>query len=159
MKRPDTREILDSFQTYDKEHGRLETRCLKVSTALSAYLEDWPGLAHVIEYRQVRKNMCTGKETHKVQYGRTSLRPEEASAERLLTIRRGYWAIENKVHWVRDVVFREDVSPVRCGAIPQVMAAMRNTAMSVLRFSGYTAIAKATQYFASKPKLAVKLIK
>ena len=82
-------EILDSFQTYDKEHGRLETRCLKASTALNAYLADWPGLAQVIEYRQVRKNMCTGEETHKVQYGRTSLRPEETSAERLLTGRRG----------------------------------------------------------------------
>ena len=86
---PDMGEILDSFQTYDKEHGRLETRCLKASTALNAYLADWPGLAQVIEYRQVRKNMCTGEETHKVQYGRTSLRPEETSAERLLTGRRG----------------------------------------------------------------------
>ncbi len=134
-------------------------RCLKASTALNAYLTDWPGLAQVIEYRQVRKNMRTGEETHKAQYGITSLSPEEASAERLLTIRRGHWTIENKVHWVRDYVFREDVSPVRCGAIPQVIAAMRNTAMSVLRFAGHTAIAKATRYFASKPKLAVKLIK
>ena len=58
-KHPDTGEILDSFQTYDKEYGRLETRCLKASTALNAYLADWPGLAQVIEYRQVRKNMCT----------------------------------------------------------------------------------------------------
>ncbi len=107
----------------------------------------------------VNKVIQTGEETHKVQYGRTSLSPEEAAAERLLTIRRGHWTIENKVHWVRDVVFREDVSPVRCGAIPQVMAAMQRTAMSVLRFSGYTAITKATHFFASKPKLAVKLIK
>ena len=145
-------------ETYEKGHGRLETRCLKASTALNDYL-GWPGLAQVIECRYIRKNMCTGKETHKVQYGITSLDPKEASAERLLTIRRGHWTIENKVHWVRDVVFREDVSPVRCGAIPQVMAAMRNTAMSVLRFSGYTAIAKATHFFASKPKLAVNLIK
>ena len=89
----------------------------------------------------------------------TSLSPEEASAEHLLTIRRGHWTIENKVHWVRDYVFREDVSPVRCGAISQVVAAMRNTAMSVLRFPRYTAIAKATHFFASKPKLTVKLIK
>ena len=93
-KHPDMGEILDSAQTYDKEHGRLETRCLKASTALNAYLADWPGLAQVIEYRQVRKNMCTGEEMHKVQYGRTSLRPEEASTERLLTGRRGHWAIE-----------------------------------------------------------------
>ena len=61
---PDMGEIFDSFQTYNKEHGRLETRCLKASTALNAYLADWPGLAQVIEYRQVRKNMHTSKETY-----------------------------------------------------------------------------------------------
>ena len=144
---------------YDKEHGRLETRCLKASTALNAYLKDWPGLAQVIEYRTIRKNMHTGKETHKVQYGITRLDPKEASAERLLTIRRGHWSIENRVHWMRDTIFGEDASPVRCGVIPQVRAAMRNTAMSVLRFAGYTAIADATKYFASKPKLTVNLIK
>ena len=81
-KHSDMGEILDSAQTYDKEHGRLETRCLKASTALNAYLADWSGLAQVIEYRQVRKNMHTGEETHKVQYGMTSLRLEEASADR-----------------------------------------------------------------------------
>ena len=145
-------------ETYEKGHGRLETRCLKASTALNDYL-DWPGLAQVIECRYIRKNMCTGKETHKVQYGRTSLDPKEASAERLLTGRRGHWSIENKVRWVRDVVFGENASPVRCGGIPQVMAAMRRMAMTVLRFAGYTAIAKATHFFASKPKLAVNLIK
>ncbi len=70
-KNPEIRGIFDSFQTYDKEHGRLEMRCLKASTALNAYLTDWPGLAQVIEYRQVRKNMRTGEETHKAQYGIT----------------------------------------------------------------------------------------
>ena len=47
-KNPEIGGIFDSFHTYDKEHGRLETRCLKASTALNAYLEDWPGLAQVI---------------------------------------------------------------------------------------------------------------
>ena len=51
-----------------------------------------------MEYRTIRKNMHTGEETHKVQYGITSLRPEEAAAERLLTLRRRHWTIENKVH-------------------------------------------------------------
>ena len=70
-KHPEIGGIFDSCHTYDKEHGRLETRCLKASTALNAYLKDWPGLAQVIEYRTIRKNMHTGKETHKVQYGIT----------------------------------------------------------------------------------------
>ena len=97
-KHPEIGGIFDSCHTYDKEHGRLETRCLKASTALNAYLKDWHGLAQVIEYRTIRKNMHTGKETHKVQYGITRLDPKEASAERLLTIRRGHWPIENRAH-------------------------------------------------------------
>ena len=76
-KHPEIGGIFDSCHTYDKEHGRLETRCLKASTALNAYLKDWPGLAQVIEYRTIRKNMHTGKETHKVQYGITRLDPKK----------------------------------------------------------------------------------
>ena len=88
----------------------------------------------------------------------SSLKPEEASAERLLTLRRGHWSIENKSHWMRDMFLEEDVSPVRCGAIPQAMAALHNTALSAFRFAGITRIADKMKYYASKPKLAVNLI-
>ncbi|MCY4569827.1 MAG: transposase, partial [Candidatus Poribacteria bacterium] len=94
-----------------------------------------------------------------VQYGITSLTPERASAADLLKLRREHWTIENKLHWIRDAVFREDASCVRTGVIPQVMAAMRNTALSVLRFTGHTKITDALQLFAAKPILAVNLIK
>ena len=70
-----------------------------------------------------------------------------------------YKDMSNRSHWVRDTVLGEDASPVRCGAIPQVMAALRNTALSVLRFAGYNTISDAIRYFASRPKLAVNLIK
>ncbi|RKU12943.1 hypothetical protein C6501_10100 [Candidatus Poribacteria bacterium] len=60
---------------------------------------------------------------------------------------------------MRDTVLGEDASPVRCGAIPQVMAAMRRTALSVGRFARWTAISGTIKYLASKPKLAVNLIK
>ncbi len=86
-------------------------------------------------------NLKTEEETHKVHYGITSLNPEAASAKRLLALRRGHWSIENKSHWMRDTLLGEDASPVRCGAIPQVMAALRNTALSVFRFAGITRIA------------------
>ena len=151
-------EPIHIYETVEKSHGRLETRCIRTSTSLNAYL-DWPGIAQVIQYHYTYKNPNTGKETHKVHYGITSLKPEAASAERLLVLRRGHWSIENKSHWMRDMVLGEDASPVRCGAIPQVMAAMRNTALSVLRFAGYTAISDTLKYLASKPKLAVNLIK
>ena len=72
-------------------------------------------------------------------YGVTSLRPERATPGRLLELVRGQWQIE-KSHWVRDVTFDEDRSQVR-GHIPQVMAALRNTAIGLLRWTGHTNIA------------------
>ena len=144
-------------QTVDKSHGRLETRCIKASTSLNAYLE-WPGIEQVFQCHYTYKNLKTGEETTKVHYGITSLTPEEASAERLLILKRGHWSIENKSHWMRDTQLGEDASSVRCGAIPQVMASMRNTALSVFRFAGITRITDKMRYFASRPKLAANMI-
>ncbi len=51
--------------------------------------------------------------------------------------------IKNRSHWVRDIMFDEDRSQVRRGNIPQVMVALRNTTIGVLRWAGYRKIAKA----------------
>jgi len=76
----------------------------------------------------------------------------------LLTLVRGHWHIENKSHWVRDVTFDEDRSQVRCGNIPQVMAALRNTVIGLTRWAGATNIAAACRRFAAQPALALELI-
>ncbi len=57
-----------------------------------------------------------------------------------------------------DVTFDEDRSQVRCGNIPQVMAAVRNTALGVMRLMGETNIAAACRRFAAKPWLALAVI-
>ena len=105
----------------------------------------------MFQYRYTDKNLNTGKETTKVQYGITSLTPKAASAKCLLEIRRGHWSIENKSHWIRDTLLGENASPVRCGAFLKVMAALRNAALAVLRFAGVTRIADKIKYLASKP--------
>ena len=73
--------------------------------------------------------------------GRTSLIPNEASAERLLTLKRRHWSRENKSHWLRDTLLGERTSTVLTGAIPKIMAALRNSALVVFRFAGITTIA------------------
>ena len=98
------------------------------------------------------------RRNNQVHYGITSLAPEKATAERLLELRRGHWSIENKSHWIRDTQLGEDASSARCGATPQVMAALRNAALAVLRFAGVTSIADKIKYYASKPLLEVNLI-
>ena len=150
-------QTLDTYQTVEKGHGRIETRRLTASTALNDYIQ-WPGVEQVFEYSYERIEVSTGQVKQKTQYGITSLSPTQASAKDLLGLRRGHWTIENKSHWVRDVVLGEDASQVRCGAIPQVMSALRNTALAVLRFAGYHSVSQAVRYFAAHPQHALNLI-
>ncbi len=141
----------------DIGHGRIEQRNITTSEALIGY-SDWPGLAQVFELGRHVMFPKTGKERVEVVYGVTSLRSERATPERLLTLVRGQWQIENKLHWVRDVTFDEDRSQVRCGNIPQVMAALRNTAIGLLRGAGYPNIAAACRQLAAQPLQALALI-
>ena len=141
----------------DIGHGRIEQRNITTSEALIGY-SDWPGLAQVFELGRHVMFPKTGKERVEVVYGVTSLCPERATPECLLTLVRGQWQIENKSHWVRDVTFDEDRSQVRCGNIPQVMAALRNTAIGLLRGAGYPNIAAACRQLAAQPLQALALI-
>ena len=151
-------ETLDTCQTRDESHGRLETRRLTASTALNTYI-GWPGVQQVFAYTYTRKHLKTGEVSCQTHYGITSLAPNRASAADLLHLKRGHWAIENKSHWLRDVILGEDASQVRCGAIPAVMAALRNTALSILRLAGYESITATMRYFAAHPKQALTLLK
>lgn len=147
----------DSVRTVDIGHGRIEQRNLTTSEALVGY-SDWPGLAQVFELGRHVLFQKTGVERVEVVYGVTSLRPERATPGRLLALVRGHWQIENQLHWVRDVTFDEDRSQVRCGTIPQVMAALRNTTIGLLRWAGHTNIAAACRRLAAQPVQALALI-
>ena len=143
--------------TVDLGHGRIEQRWLQTSNILAGY-SDWPGLAQVfrLERQVIRKK--TGEVREEVVAGVTSLTPERADAAQLLALVRGHWSIENRSHWVRDVTFDEDRSQVRCGNIPQVMAALRNTVVGLMRWAGHTNIAAACRRFAAQPQAALHLI-
>lgn len=154
---PPTGDRQESVRTVDVGHGRVETRNLTTSEALVGY-SDWPGMAQVFELGRHVITKKTGKERVEVVYGVTSLRPERATPGRLLALVRGHWQIENKSHWVRDVTFDEDRSQVRCGNIPQIMAALRNTVIGLLRWAGETNIAAACRRFAAQPAQALALI-
>jgi predicted transposase YbfD/YdcC len=96
-----------------------------------AYL-DWPGLAQVARLTRTRR--IATKESTEVVYLVTSLSVAEASPARLLDLARAHWAIENKLHYVRDVTFNEDRCRVRKGARP--LAALRNLALAIIRARG-----------------------
>jgi hypothetical protein len=102
---------------------------------------DWPDVGQVCRLERVVKR--NGQETREVAYAITSAGPEWADAGVLLDWWRGHWGIENRVHWVRDVTLGEDASRIRTESAPEVMAGLRNAAISLLRLSGATNIAEA----------------
>jgi len=150
-------ETVTTAEMVDSGHGRLEQRRLTASSALGGD-SDWPGLAHVfhIERRVTRKK--PGEQRHEVVYGVTRLRLAQADPERLLGLVRQHWQIANHVHGVRDVTFDEDRSQVRCGSIPQVMAAFRNTVIGLMHWTGETNMAAACRRFAAQPWSALALL-
>ena len=75
--------------------------------------------------------------------GVTSLVSQRATPSRVLALVRGPWQLENQSPGVREGTFDEDRSQVRCGNIPQVMAALRKTAIGLLRRAGYANMAAA----------------
>lgn len=145
-------------ETLDCGHGRIEERKLVVTSVLAKQEEIWPGIEQVFEIERHCVEKKSGKESLEVVYGVTSLSRDRASAEDLLQLVRGHWQIENKSHWVRDVTFAEDHSQVRVGNIAQVMAALRNTAIGLMRVAGESNIAKACRKYAAQPWQALALI-
>jgi Transposase DDE domain len=123
----------------DKGHGRRERRTLKATTALNEYL-NWPGVGQVGQIESVVEQ--DGKVSHETRYFITSVPRDLGGASQLLVFGRGHWSIENRTHYVRDVTFGEDASRIRKGSGPEIMAALRNTAIGFLRITGAANIAE-----------------
>jgi predicted transposase YbfD/YdcC len=123
----------DYHKTVDKDHGRIEIReCWTTSDpeylAYIASRAEWKGLQSL---GMIQAERCIGQErTVKRRYFISSL---TSNAEQLLDVARTYWGIENKLHWVLDIAFREDDSRVRKGNGAQNFAVLRHIALNQLR--------------------------
>jgi predicted transposase YbfD/YdcC len=138
--------VLD--RTRDRAHGRVELRTLK---AVSVRGFGFPHSAQVVQVTRKTRNLGTRRWRTVVIYAVTSLAHAQASPARLADLLRGHWAIENGLHYVRDVTFPEDASQVRSGTGPQVMACLRNLAIGVLSRAGPVNLAAALRHHARDP--------
>lgn len=154
FEQPPPGEQVATAEQRDRHGDRQEVRRIWASTALRGYL-DWPGAAQVCKVE--RQASRRGTTTEEVRYAITSLGERTGSAALLRHVR-GHWGIENRLHYVRDVTFGEDASQVRTGAAPQVMAALRNAVLGLLRQHGYTNIAAGLRDIAWQPGAALRLL-
>ena len=128
-------------------HGRRARRTIKVVQA-PAWVQ-FPGARQIAQIR--RTVTRAGKRTVEVVYVITSADHQAAPPATLAAWVKGHWGIENQLHWVRDVTYDEDRSQVRTGHAPRVMATFRNTAISLLRMTGWTCIAAGLRHHARHP--------
>ena len=145
---------LQRYEETDAGHGRIETRIIAVRTKLPAYLDTlWPGLTQIarIERRREHRAFCE----RQVTYAITSLSPQTHGPDALLNLSRKHWHVENRLFHVRDVTFGEDRSKVRSGAAPQVMAHIRDTALTIIRHRNEKP-RPAREAFAANPKAAIR---
>lgn len=141
----------------DKGHGRIEERRIWTSADLVGYA-DFPYLQQAFRIERCVSTLAGVPLRTEVSYGVTSLPPAQAAPARLLELIRGHWAIENRVHYVRDRTFDEDRSQVRKRGAPQLMATLRNLAISLLRLARARNIAAALRHCGRHVRTTLRLI-
>ncbi len=123
-------EGMQFYETEEQGHGREETRWYWMSEMLPWPLRriQWKGLRSM---GVVEASRTVGEHyTVERRYYISSL---PADAERLAEAVRGHWGIENQLHWVLDVAFREDDSRIRTGHAAENMAIVRRIALNLLK--------------------------
>jgi predicted transposase YbfD/YdcC len=120
--------------TFDKGHGRYEQRTVQVLPARdhlsAAQCALWLGVLTVVMVTRVVWCQATGAQSTEVSYFLSSLQP---NARRIGRAIRGHWSIENGLHWVLDVVFREDARRVYDRTAAENVAFLNRLALSLLR--------------------------
>jgi predicted transposase YbfD/YdcC len=116
--------------TVDGDHGRIETRTTTVIHDVAWLQErhDWPGLQAVVMVESRREN--NGRTEHETRFYLTSL---TMIAALMGPVVRSHWAIENSLHWVMDMMFRDDECRVRTNHAPANFTTIKHMALNLLR--------------------------
>ena len=117
-------------KTVDGDHGRIETRAVTVihDVAWLQKRHQWPGLKGVVMVDSRRE--LGGKIEHETRFYITSL---SVPASQMGPLVRDHWAVENSLHWVMDMVFRDDECRLRTNHAPANFATLKHIALNLIR--------------------------
>ena len=119
----------------------------------------FPGATQAFRVTRYTGGLDGQRQRKEVVHGITNLTTGEADDARLAQLVRGHWAIENSVHWVRDVTYREDASRARTGNAPAVLACIGNLVTTALRLAGNLNLAVARRAATLKPRTILRLLR
>ena len=123
----------DYHKQVNKGHGRVEIReCWLIADPIAfeyiRHYEGWADLKAIVRVKRERR--LADKVQQESVYYITSL---DADAQKILQATRQHWSIENSLHWVMDVTFREDEMRIRKGNSSQNMVVLRHIALNILK--------------------------
>ena len=126
----------------DLSKGRKVQRLVEVFAPPENIDSSWKGVQSVI--RVTRSGERDGTPYRTLSYYFSSLPPK---SERIAKVIRGHWQVENRLHWVKDVIFDEDKSPQRAGNAPINLSIIKTWVLSVFRLNGFDSIKGAIDQF------------
>lgn len=125
----------------------------------------WTADSGEIDFPHLKRIACIRRDTYDLdgvwtskEFALTGTSSPNMSAAEFHTHVRNHWGIENKNHYVRDTVWREDAHQARTRNGPRNMATLRNTAISTLRIGGHSNITAATEWIARDRNRALPLL-
>ena len=123
-------EKLSRYHTEEKDHGRIEIRNYETSAEIEFLTgkKDWRNLKRIGKVESIRK--IDGKKSRDVRY---YILNKDYSAEELSVIVRGHWAIENSLHWVLDVHFKEDFCKIKQEKAMENIALLRKICYNLIK--------------------------
>jgi predicted transposase YbfD/YdcC len=126
------------YHSLEQGHHRVIEQTVDVFDCLAGIAKDWVGLRQLV--RVHRQGTRQGKPYTQTNYYISSL---ATTARQFADGIRGHWGIENRLHWVKDVVFKEDDCPLKLGHAPENWGLIRTWAVNLFRLQGETSITKA----------------
>jgi predicted transposase YbfD/YdcC len=132
-----------------KQSGRIETRRLTAIPDEHNYL-NWPGVNTVFKLERYVCCPANGDERSEVVFGITSLSFTTTIARQLLTWTRQHWAIENRLHYRRDVTLGEDATRMKETHQAQVVATINNFIVALANYLGFSNLASARRVFQAR---------
>ena len=145
--------VTSRYTELEQNKGRQELRTVWVSDCLAGISEEWIGLKQVVKVSRIIKRK---KDKHtETAYFISSLKGQSTFYNEGI---RAHWAIENSLHWVKDVTLREDASKIRTGTAPEAISTIRNMALNVFRTNDYDNMEQAKRLVCNDIKLIKKLI-
>jgi len=143
-----SQEALSTCLHEERSRGRQERRRVTLFAAPACLANAWRSSSRMIHVeRQVTR---AGKDTRTAHYYLSSVRSE--AAEVFAAGIRGHWAIENRLHWVKDVIQHEDGARIKKGHGIETLSILKNIAINLCREHGFDSIKGAAMHFASNIK-------